>query len=461
MNRILILLSISVITLGTINAQDTAGDISSLTDILTDDQAAKDFNFGQYIDTTTTTSEDLTAILVDEGYSEEEIAAVSPTLDGIANGDITSLGQISEDQYDLLIDVIGSKAADEFFKGSEGDELRSQIKTLSNALKTLSGFGQANAQAARASSLYGYQGYDHFAFSFGMITSIASDDPNNVYDIASDGGSEELERQLEEGGLSAGIAIQGFAANVGINMDWLVEKLYLGAIIGYTGVSLDSEELVVSPLWIPVTVADAPSASSDIGLEANMTSLTIGVTGNYQLIKPLKIPFLFRWNGLSLGTGIIYNSFNISADADLSGLFPSADGTEIEANSFLATFDISSSSLTIPLDASTGIRLLSAVNLSLGAGIDLQFGGSNVSFNLEGSDSDNLSTKLMASVLDKVLEEGDLAFPYDKDHSINFFNPRVNAGIGIGLGPVTALDISATYYFRSGVTFGANFIFRL
>lgn len=479
MKKIVTALIILIFSIGTLYAQDIPQDLTqeepddfgSIIGDLTNDTAAKEFNFGQYIDPETTSSEEIKDILTEAGVSEEEIQSMDTVIEGIADGTINTLAEaeaVNPDIYDnienAVIRIAADKAVEQLLgSGEQGDELREQIGNLSKALNALSGFGQANAQGSRASSLFGYQGYKLFALSLGTTISLATDDPNGMLEIVqSDSAAKDLENKINDSGISAGISIQGFTANVGVNMSWLVDNLYLGAIVGYTGVELTPTDFIVEPMGIPITVGDAPDTGDDLALAASMSSLTLGITGNYQIIDAFKIPFLFRWNGLSAGTGIIYNSYTVDAEADLSGIFPVPEGQpKVEAGSFVATFAISNNAVTIPLELSTGINVLSVLNLSLGAGLDLQMGGSNVSFNLEGPGTEGLATKLMVAMLDRVLEEGGMAFPYSEDYSVNFFNPRVNAGVGVGIGPATLMDLTATYYINSGIVFGINFVFRL
>lgn len=464
MRKILYLITIILTLSFGLAAQ--SGDFNSFIEAMQDENVAKDTNLTEFIDQTALndSKSEVQQELVEQGFSTDVISDTMGVVDGIADGSITKLNQVDpttlDNIEDAIIQVIASRAAEDLF--SNNAELQDQINTLSKALKTMAGFGQANAQTSISSSLFGYQGYKLFSVSFGFLGSVATDSTSSAMNILSSSDpSKAIEKELESGGLEFGVAMQGFSANVGINMNWLIKNLYLGVVFGTTNTTVNQEGSRSKMLGVTIFDSSGVNTSgNNLNLDISMTTATFGITANYQLIKPFNIPILYRWNGISLGTGFIYSSFNVNANADLSSLFPSDSTNPTPANTFKATFDINSSSVTVPIEISTGIRLLSALNLSVGAGIDLKFGGSNVSFNIDSPNEDSLSTKLMVAALDEVLKKGSLSFPYSEDHGVDFFNPRVMAGLGIGLGPVT-FDISANFYVLTGFTFGANFVLRI
>ena len=103
-------------------------------------------------------------------------------------------------------------------------------------------------------------------------------------------------------------------------------------------------------------------------------------------------------------------------------------------------------------------RLLSIINLSAGAGIDIQFGESTTGFGLLQNQS-GVGSKLITKVLDNVFAENDMSFPYRNTSTAGIFNPRVALGLGLGIGPVT-FDLSGVLYINTGFVFTSSFVLR-
>lgn len=403
--------------------------------------------------------------LEEQGLSPEEIDSTLTIAAEFAGG--KTLDEIKKDNPDAYdnfetaaASIISNQVKAAILTEDSQQQIKDSLDMLGKGTNVLKGFAQATANTAIASNLFAHQGYKLFAVSMGFNLSIAADDPlqNAMFIINNSNDSDKILDELESKKVKAGLSLQSFSANVGINMSWLLDGLYLGVVLGSTAAEVSTEKAgEVSLLTIPLYSIEKLEANDDSPtFTATADSAIFGVRGNYQLIDPFSIPILFRWNGVNVGTGLIYTAFNISADLDIS------PALKIEEDTLGASVAINSSAFTIPLEISTGVRLLSAVNIGIGLGADLQFGSSTFDVDMDFGDEDNLMSKAINKTINDILaeSESDLEFPLSIEGAPAVFNPRASLGVGIGLGPVT-LDFIGTLYFQTGVTIGANFTLRL
>jgi len=112
--------------------------------------------------------------------------------------------------------------------------------------------------------------------------------------------------------------------------------------------------------------------------------------------------------------------------------------------------------VTIPLEASTSVRLLWFLNVALGLGVDISFGksdmkvGMNGDINVRGFDSAAMGVQQS--------ESGNLSVSAGGVMAPGFFNLKLMTGLGFSMGPVI-LDIPITFYllnngYNVGVTVG-------
>lgn len=490
MKKILNLFAIFLISTPLIFAQTTPVDpttasLDEMLEKLQTDEGVREFDLSGFEGKLDATDrEDIQKNLEEEGYDAETVTTLMGAVDDINNGNAGTVGNLLDQNPDLedaMIDVIATQAVNEMFTGEQQEEIEKTLKTVDGLLGLLSGFGQATANGSVASSLFGYQGYKIFAFSLGSTLSLSPDldTITEAYDITQqDFEDQEMIDELNALGIKAGVAVQSFALNFGINTSFLVDGLYLGGVIGSSSIKITESETTGKVLGITAfsgggmngddevitdpthpdydSTKDPDSADyvAPVEFDASMDASTFGIRANYQLIDPFSIPILFRWNGINVGTGFIYNSFNIKAKTDLSETIGLAPGT------LGAKFSIINNSYTIPLEVSTGVRLISAVNVSVGAGVDLQFGTSEIDFSLLKKKDAELTNKILTKILDEILEKGGMSFPYGASYEPEVINPRLQAGVGIGIGPLTLLDIYGVYYPLTGFAMGANITFR-
>jgi hypothetical protein len=234
----------------------------------------------------------------------------------------------------------------------------------------------------------------------------------------------------KEHDLKLGLNPQIITGQISINTSkFLLDKLYLGARFGY--MNMDSLDLID-------------------GFSFN--SLSLGLMANYQLIPQKKLAAgLLLWRGLNLGTGFIYQGTNIGYKIKLEPTEAQpigSSGYSLQIDPSL-TLDMDIKTFTIPLEASTSVRLLWFLNLALGLGVDLGFGKSDMKVGMSG-DVNVTSNGDIAE-----MTPGNISISAGGDMAPGFFNPKLMTGVGISLGPVI-IDIPVTLYLDNGYNVGVT-----
>lgn len=408
--------------------------------------------------------EELKQDLIDTGdFDVDVIDDAILAIDKVANEGAT-FSDLKEDpniDFDSLQDVIivaaSDVVSDNMFTDDVRAELESGLSMVGSALNILNGFGQAAANTAVTNSLFGYQDYKLFVLSLGVLGSVSIPEPletfKTIQTMNFDQETETLIQEFEDMGVDVGVSFQGLTASLGLNFSWLVDDLYLTAVFGSTLAEVSTTdgvfvEVLTQPQDIPAELPDDLPFSMDMSTGSSI----VGLKANFQLVDGFGIPILFRWNGLSVGSGYINTTSHAEASLDVSELL------NLQENSLGIEFSIESMVHTIPFEISTGFQLLSILTVTAGAGVDLQFGSSETYFGLPPNDS--IGAKLIEGVLDEVLSAGDLSFPYEEIGEVDLVNPRLSAGVGVGLGPVI-IDISAHYFINTGLALGLNTVIRI
>lgn len=266
------------------------------------------------------------------------------------------------------------------------------------------------------------------------------------------------------GDVLAGVGIQA-GGQVGLNASFLKEGLFLGLRFGRMDLT---------------SIADRMGDALPEGLSGSLS--VIGLLANYQLVKPIDL-MVVRWRGVMVGSGLIYQGLEVTYRPDIG---PVSESTKIEnenldgvggnndsANIALivspdVTVGVQTGTVTIPLEVSTGVRVL-VLNVSGGLGADLAFGSSKLIFDadatvdVEGSVTFNSGTpQNLDSLPGTTITPGSATLDAGTEGGPSFANPKVFASIGLLLGPVS-LEIPFTYYinegsgFNAGITFGLTF----
>ncbi len=378
----------------------------------------------------------LALIATDVAFAEVTVTTEAPvvTLKSPLADDSTFAAAISN-RLTTPLDEFADGIADELSRFDNQDDL---------AL----GFANAGASGAHVGTLRSFSDYRRFALVVSPGLGFAA--PGTDFSTLESSGDQ----LIEEGDTYIGAAIQPIVVSAGLHLAPLVNNLYINAKFGYASIA----EGTVTP-----------------GLQFD--SYSLGVMANYQLLESRSLPLGFiRWRGLSVGSGLLYQENNAEYTLEL-GEIGGDDGAEANqvvtygdvgltqpqlnaaygagAPSVSDTFalfsvtptltaSIESSSVTIPLEVSTGLRLLWLFDVNVGAGIDVNFGSSTVGVSsrtelaIDGDDFD--STPGAVTVASKTTGDGP-----------GFVRPRLTAGAGINLGPIK-LDVPLMYYFDGGNT---------
>jgi hypothetical protein len=297
------------------------------------------------------------------------------------------------------------------------------------------GFGNANAYAAQAGTLQGYQDYDIFAVTTGVMIGAQLPSSDRKY-------YDDLDKKVKDkGDLYAGVGLAWSIINVGVNAGFLYPGLYLNAKFGYF-----SNDSLVDNLSVKTTL---------VGLGANYTWLQT---------KSLLAGFL-KWRGVSFGTGFLYNrnevDFKIELDpiresvpidlASVGGPNPMPGWVVIDPTILLG---IKSNTYTIPFDVTTSVRLLWFLNFNLGLGIDFTYGSTDIKVKSHGSayaDIPDYGGASITSTPGNITVDGST-----KNKKPSWIRERITTGIGFNIACVK-IDVPVIIYpFDSALAVGVT-----
>lgn len=299
-------------------------------------------------------------------------------------------------------------------------KLDDQLGKYSNMPKLARGFANANTYASGASTLRGYQGYDLFGVSIGTMFSLQAPSSSLTF-------YKDLQDDLDDGDMYAGMGANLLSGQVGINLSFLVNDLYLAFRFGKFNTTLGGKE-----------------DDFKLGLDSGL----FGILLNYQLIGQQSI--LGRsmlWRGVSVESGFIYSKNKTSFYQGMDSIeVDDGASTPITAEvdpSF--SFIIDNKSYIIPVEAYTSIRLLYVLNLGIGAGFDFVAGGSSrLSLDSDGN-----------AIVRGTDEKGIITIDSGTKSDADKFRGKVMANIGLSAGPVF-IDMPVTVYMDNGYSIGLS-----
>jgi hypothetical protein len=195
-------------------------------------------------------------------------------------------------------------------------------------------------------------------------------------------GSFKTERNSLPG---VGLGVQP-AVTLGLNAKFLPNFLTFG---------LDSSKL---DYFFHFGSFDTGTLSSDFGF--NITNF--GLIGRYWLKDPVSALWAFRWDGLSLSTGVQYSSTSATVQSNLD--FTAGTGAGAVNWAPVADFGISASTFTIPIDIRTGITLLKFLTLYTGAGARFNFGSAQTTGQIGGPIRNTAAGQVGTGTLDLTSE---------------------------------------------------------
>jgi len=353
--------------------------------------------------------------MVIPAFAEIKVTGHAPTVKGDGSG------EFNKETADAFDDAL--------------KELNDQLKVFKSPDKFLEAMGDSAVFASHGATTRGYGGYKLFSATIGAM--IGAQLPTGLTSIMDDldGLTDSLEK---DGDIRLGISPNVFNVNIGLSMGILKfipenlgvikrDNLYIGLRIGYFNL---------------------PEIDLGDDSKLNYNNFTFGVTANYQIIPSISIAGLVVWRGVNLGTGILYNhsklSFGITVD-DIRQ--PVEKGANILLDNPKASIDLTSNTVTIPLEAITAVKLL-IFNIPIGIGADLAFGSTSLGAGIDTS----IKFENLPSGLSKA-QDGDITASGDLSNSPHFFNFKIMTGFGITAGPVV-IDIPLTFYPSGGFNFG-------
>lgn len=387
-----------------------------------------------------------TALLCSSAFAAPKITITAPT--------ITFTTTNSAEQP--LVNTLNSqmKTQLETVRGNFETSVKDKLKDYGDQSQLAQGFGNANAYSAQSATLQGYQGYKLFSvMGGGMIgAQLPSFDPAVLQKIP-----DEIKNKPD---LYAGISPSIAFLNVGINAE---------SVFGFINKDLGKK---LNNFYFNVKFGTLnTNYEFDKNTKLAMKSTNFGVGVNYQFIPSFpSIMFgLFKWRGITFGSGLNVQTNDVTLSMTLSEMtqnldFPISDGSNTATfkGTMSATpkidIGVNMTTFSIPLEATTSAQLLWLSNVNFGVGADLVFGSSDVNV-IATSDVSikNLTTQFTVptSITGSVVPGSLKLDASTTGVSPQLVRARIMAGYGLNLGPVK-IDIPVYYYLASGFAFGIS-----
>ena len=332
--------------------------------------------------------------------------------------------------HSITLGVIGDDLYDQFMIAL--NDANAELAKYDDQDKLATGFANANMYSTNAATQQGYPNYSLFAITTGVM--VGAQAPTTNVDYYTNG---KIEDDIEnKGDLYAGVA--GSAAiNVGINAGMIIPGLYINVKFG----KFDST-------W----VYDDDDFSFD--------TMIIGGGITYSLFDEAGIGLL-RWRGLTIGTGLVYQTTDVSYRIELDDerihfADGSTTGDVVVDPSFDITLDMYT--LSVPFEINTAIQLLWLFNINLGVGIDLVSGNAD----LELQSVSDATVKNIAYNGTPLPEDDYIVTPgkvtidgKTLDKKPSWARARIMTGIGFNFGAVK-IDVPIIYYLKSGAAVGVT-----
>ena len=340
--------------------------------------------------------------------------------------------------YSITLGVIGDDLYDQFMIAL--NDANAELAKYDDQDKLATGFANANMYSTNAATQQGYPNYSLFAITTGVM--VGAQAPTTNVDYYTNG---KIEDDIEnKGDLYAGVAGSA-AVNVGINAGMIIPGLYINVKFG----KFDST-------W----VYDDDDFSFD--------TMIIGGGITYSLFDEAGIGLL-RWRGLTIGTGLVYQTTDVSYQVDLDsetnpftvdpdggGLLNNVSGIVVVDPSFDITLDMYT--LSVPFEINTAFQFLWLFNINLGVGIDLVSGNAD----LELQSVSDATVKNIAYNGIPLPEDEYIVTPgkvtidgKTLDKKPSWARARIMTGIGFNFGAVK-IDVPIIYYLKSGAAVGVT-----
>ena len=286
-------------------------------------------------------------------------------------------------------------------------------------------FANANTYTTNVANIQGYQDYSIFALMTGVMVGLQM--PEFTYD--KDYVNNMRYTIEEDGDLYLGVGTGLAVVNAGINAGFIFPGLYINLKYGQ---------------------ADLNFESFNNDLEGfTYKELLLGLGINQILFWPrTAVPGVLRWRGLNIGTGFYYSKTETSIKILKSLITQTVDAYNLYID---PSFNIQAKSetMTIPVELNTAFILLYFVNLSIGTGVDFNFGHSKIDLKAAGSVYTDYTGDPDTPGYIRI--EGG-----SKEKKPTLVNPKITAGLGFNFS-IVKIDIPiAVYYLEAGFSIGLS-----
>jgi hypothetical protein len=344
---------------------------------------------------------------------------------------------VGEGIYDLTTITINGLVSKSFYDAL--GEVQDMVGGINaKPKKFIRAWGNSAVYASHGATQRAFGEYDLFSVSAGPMVGMQI--PVNPFAIGNE--LSGLEKKLnEERDLSLGFNPQMTNTQLGLNMsEFLLNNLYLGLRVCYMKLDNMIEGF-------------------------SFSNLTLGLLVNYQILPQMKfLGGLVHWRGVNLGSGFIYQGTTIGYNLKMDTIsqYIGTVGIPNYGNRDLnllinpeLTLDMKINTYTIPLEATTSVKLLYFLNLAIGLGADLGFGKSDIKIGM----SSNIDINGLEGINEiRQDNSGYVSVNAGGDMAPSVFNVKLMAGIGFSMGRVV-FDIPITWYFmyngfNIGITLG-------
>lgn len=305
----------------------------------------------------------------------------------------------------------------------EGNDVLGKYSDLPDLTR---GFGNANTYASNGVTMRGYQGYDLISIAVGTMVTIQAPNADPMFFM-------ELQDQLDNGDVYAGLGVNPIVGQVGLNMGFIIPDLYISFRFGKLDYKIDAGDY-------------------KLDYDTNL----FGILLNYQIFAEKSIlARLLVWRGLSLESGFIYSTNNVVyyKKIDQMDVYYDQSGPgEILANVDPSLdLELNIKSYIVPVEVYSSIRIFYFANIGAGVGFDYVVGNTTDLTLHSGGDTVIVSSP--GNALDG--DTGTIDVDAGTKGEADKFRWKFMANVGFGFGPVI-IDIPLTFYLDNGYAVGLS-----
>jgi hypothetical protein len=187
-----------------------------------------------------------------------------------------------------------------------------------------------------------------------------------------------VDYDVDAGDIFVGVGAAGVHGDVAIGT---TNQLLGGSIVNFTVLAGANLSRWHAPRW--TAFANGFYETTTIhGLKGHL--LTLGAHAQYQVVQPSR-PSNARWTGVAATTGIEYARWTVGTASSIESHFIAegpAERSSIHMSS-TGTLDVNTTTVSVPLEVTTGVRLLDVFTLYTGGGVAVTTGDSTIGVQLE------------------------------------------------------------------------------